>query len=821
MSSLSEHITEYSQRAADLQLKIDCNMHGALHAEIAIVGEAPSHREVQTKLPISGGIGDLIWSPLRKLGMNRNNVYTTHAVKRNVAIVGHARSINAGELQKWQQLLTWELAQLPNLKYILILGDYSLQALLGVKGVTNWRGSVLPITTQVMDVNKKGRLAVSNREYTGVVTYNPLMVLRKPSLEPVLHMDLAKLQKVSQGTWIPHEVEPIINPSPKEAIDWCDKMIDEKIPVAFDIEVISNESACIGLANSTTTGMCINWRNLESNRWSSKDEQDVRRSLGRTLTGDNCRLVAQNGSFDSYYLWYKDKLRVSKVWFDTMLAHHLLYPGLPHGLGFLTTQYTRHPYYKDEGKNWREGGNIDQFWNYNVKDCCLTLAASQRMEEELKAQGLDEFFYSHIMRLQTHLVRMTVGGVLMDTSLKDHVASSVRAEVEVLKRKFQKQCQKLLNDDEVEINPNSPIQLSRMLFTDLHLPSKGKSVDKNSRSFIRNHPRTSRDAKVMLETLDKYATENKFLTTYAEMKLDEDDRIRCEYKQTGVQSAPGRLSSSSVLWGSGTNLQNQPHRAYEMFIADRGYRFAYFDLAQAEARVVAWLAGIGSWIEQFERARVDGSFDAHRALAADMFKMEYAQTPSSDENPDGTPSLRYIAKRCRHGLNYRMQAAKLAEVTGQSLSQATENYNIYHRTTPELKQWWQNTIDEVKATRELWSPLGRRLKFLGRMDENALDSVIAFKPQSTIGDLVASFIYKIEDHRRWPINARVCLNIHDALIALVPKNKAKMCLTIMKEVAEQPIMVNNMPLIIPADMKLSEPDDQGIHRWSTLKDVTL
>ena len=820
MTTLTELRNEFKTRATDLQLNVKCDAAGPIGAEVAIIAEAPGMREIQTKLPLSGGTGQMIWGVLRRYGLNRNNTYVTNTVKRDVAVVGHKRAIAAGELQKWRQLLQWELLQLPNLKYVLILGDYTLQALTGNTGATNWRGSVLPVTLSTAEL-VDGFVRVVEKKVTAVVTYNPLMVLRKLSLEPVLHMDLAKLHRVMQGTFIPHEVEAIINPSPAEAIAWCDKMIDEKLPIAFDIEVISYESACIGFANSTKRGMCINWRNLQENRWSAQDERGVRKAVSAVLQHDDSRLVAQNGSFDSYYLWYKDKIFVPQIWFDTMLAHHALYPSLPHNLGFLTTQYSNHPYYKDEGKNWREGGKIDQFWGYNVKDCCLTLAACNGMQSEIREQGLEKFFFEHIMRLQPHLVRMTVGGVLMDTDLKDELASTIRLEVDELKRDFQRRAAELVGDPELEVNPNSPLQLSKLLFTDLHLPSKGKSCDKISRAFMKSHPRTPVVARDMLNVLDEYATENKFLTTYAEMNIDEDSRIRCEYKQTGVQSAPGRLSSSSVLWGSGANLQNQPRRAYPMFIADKGYKFAYFDLAQAEARVVAWLAGITTWIEQFERARMDGSYDAHRALASEMFNIPYDDVPTKDKNEDDSPTIRYIAKRCRHGLNYRMQAAKLAEVTGLTINEATNNFNIYHTTTPELRRWWDSVIAEVKGSGELWSPLGRRLKFLGRMDESALDSVIAFKPQSTIGDLVARCIYLIEDHPQWPTNARVCLNIHDALIALVPANRAKHCLAIMKEVAEQPIMVNNMQLIIPADLKLSVPDEQGMHRWSTLEDITL
>jgi hypothetical protein len=70
------------------------------------------------------------------------------------------------------------------------------------------------------------------------------------------------------------------------------------------------------------------------------------------------------------------------------------------------------------------------------------------------------------------------------------------------------------------------------------------------------------------------------------------------------------------------NLQNQPHEAYPMFVCEPGYCLFYFDLEQAEARVVGWLANIEKWIEDFEKARIQGGdYDCHRSLAADMWKL--------------------------------------------------------------------------------------------------------------------------------------------------------------------------------------------------------
>jgi hypothetical protein len=39
----------------------------------------------------------------------------------------------------------------------------------------------------------------------------------------------------------------------------------------------------------------------------------------------------------------------------------------------------------------------------------------------------------------------------------------------------------------------------------------------------------------------------------------------------------------------------------------------------------------------------------------------------------------------------------------------------------------------------------------------------------------------------------------------------------MKEYAEKPILIKGEQLIIPADCKISTPDERGVHRWSTLE----
>jgi hypothetical protein len=66
---------------------------------------------------------------------------------------------------------------------------------------------------------------------------------------------------------------------------------------------------------------------------------------------------------------------------DTMLRHQILWPELPHKLQFLTKQYTRQPYYKDEGKGWNPKA-LQRYMIYNGLDCCVTYEVYLGQEEE-------------------------------------------------------------------------------------------------------------------------------------------------------------------------------------------------------------------------------------------------------------------------------------------------------------------------------------------------------------------------------------------------------------------------------------------------------
>lgn len=805
---MSNLFKRFAHHTASYHLDIECAMDGPEDATIAFVGEYPGEQEVAFNKPFIGGAGKQLWNAVRKHNLHRANVYTTNAVKRRV---NRHTPLNVNEFSLWQEALQWELDQLPNLEYIVCLGSTALQMLTGHKNITQHRGSVYDY--------KHCKLLVAN---------NPAMILRMPQTEIIFLMDMMKLKRLITGDFRTPHITRVINPTFEEAMQYMDDIQRLHKRFAMDIEVIANETACLGLANSATHAMCINFRDKRDNVFTLEEEYKLLRKFLEVADDPTTTVIAQNGNFDSYWMGFKDHATF-RVDFDTLLAHHTLYPRLPHNLGFLTAQYTDHPYHKDEKDKFREGGDIDEFWRYNCTDCAVTFAVAEEEEKELRTQGLYDFFMNHVMRLQPHLSYCTTVGEPVDLDRKDKLNAQLRAELEEYNQALQEAIRAATNDENYSVNPNSPKQVTALLFDKLNCKAPRRSADYDTREAILKDPRTGIETKNVITILNRYAEQHKFYSTYVNTNIDEDGRFRAEYKQYGVQSAPGRLSSSQTLWGSGGNAQNMPRRALEMFVADPGCVVIYFDLAQAEARYVGWDADIPHWIEDFERARIDGAYDAHRSLAATMFGVPYDEVPKKDEDENGNFTMRYIAKRCRHGLNYRMHIARLAQTTGLTYPQAASNYHLYHRTNPQLQHWWRVIEQQVRRNKMLFNSYGRRLFIAERLDsDDALQSIVAFRPQSTIGDKTQRVWYQSHEDDEWDSQrARIFRNVHDSLWGFATPCFAEKALAVMKKHAEEPVVVTSIvtnearQLIIPADLKMSVPDEEGVHRLSTLKDFYL
>lgn len=168
-------------------------------------------------------------------------------------------------------------------------------------------------------------------------------------------------------------------------LQWLERFKNAKL-LSVDIESIytTYKSAyyphpgypiTIGMADSSREG--ISFRLFRDDQ---KETIILWRALANVLS--SASLLGQN-FFDF------DAMRLCSLGFeidyekiqDTLIRHHILWPELPHKLQFQTRQYTRQPYYKDEGHGWNFK-DMQKLKRYNCLDVCVTFEIFEKQEGE-------------------------------------------------------------------------------------------------------------------------------------------------------------------------------------------------------------------------------------------------------------------------------------------------------------------------------------------------------------------------------------------------------------------------------------------------------
>jgi len=140
-----------------------------------------------------------------------------------------------------------------------------------------------------------------------------------------------------------------VTPSFDEALSYIDSLSD-CLRVSFDIEVFAGRTTCIAFAKSPIDAMCV-----PIAHYRPTEEGILWRAIAKILGNPNIEKIGQNLAFDTMYLLQNYKIHTKGHICDTMVAHKLLYQDYPKGLDFLVSMHCGgEPYYKDEGKIWKQ-----------------------------------------------------------------------------------------------------------------------------------------------------------------------------------------------------------------------------------------------------------------------------------------------------------------------------------------------------------------------------------------------------------------------------------------------------------------------------------
>ena len=566
-----------------------------------------------------------------------------------------------------------------------------------------------------------------------------------------MQRDVAKAVGYLKTPPNPQAGEHCIYPKADEIIDILTNTKDQDM--FFDIETNPNlEMTCFGFSFGGK-GYCVPM--LRINYYHYDETPQILRALAIALR-DNT-VVIHNALFDLFVIAYRYGIPAPKKVYDTMLAHHRLFPEVEKSLGHCISLYTDQPYHKNEGcYNPQNSEQFDQLYHYNVKDV-LTMAlikpSIEALAGKMKAGGSIEQANSMVVPYLTAMCQ----GLRINTEEK----KAILMRNERYKAQLRRMLSLLVGRD---LNPNSPKQVSEYLYNDMKLkkPSKDLTNEKTLLQHRLKHNLPSISVILKYRSIAKESGQLKYTPYEGLYTKPVADRITTAYNLAGTSTF--RLASRKLLGRWGTNIQNIPKKLRKLFIADKGKVLVQADQAGAEAMIVGYLCVPGNFRTLFLEGIKSHVFVALR-LFPDVWAEQlgrsvddFCEAPINElKNIKGWDDLNavikdsdnwsadkryyFMAKMVCHASNYGMKAPTFRTNMLQKSQGAIALENkeakrflaTYHKLFPEINQWHNETIEKLKSTKILKNLFGYPRYFTGFIDETMYKEAYAFVPQSTVG----------------------------------------------------------------------------------------
>lgn len=818
--------------------KIEVPASGPEGSPILLVGEAPGAKEEYALLPFAGESGDILINCLGRSGISREEIRLDNLCHyRPLPNNKFEHLLNSVELDADVSSLYNYIAKY---KPVVIgaLGAYPLQYLTGKQGISRYRGSILPY--------------VNDPTIKVIPTYHPSFVLRNRSEYPIFDLDIRRIIEDSKFREFRYpEREYILNPTGLELEEWTQKLCAAE-KLAVDIETVrdSKHILCVGFAPSSKLGVCI-----------AATTTQALLAIQRILACP-AKKILQFGTFDILQL-EDNGFTINNYWWDTLTAQHSLNPELPRGLDFLTSIYTRQPYYKKEGrgslpgdvKSWSSREVKEDVYEYNAKDCCCTFEIYEEQEKELAEDHYCRSTFDFEMSEFDMVKSISKTGMLRDND-----------RVKLLLTSLQKQLNRKQGELNAlagrEVNVRSPA-LKELLYDQLRLP-----VKKNKEG----RPTTDEDAIVSLitycgdhiaklrsvdakldwkikETICKLILEIRGLrqlkSNYLDKEIHEDNRIRSTYKHAGPET--GRWAAEKYVDGIGLNSQTFPRggvsviqadntiqtiKIRSMIVAPKDHLLVQFDYSQAETWIVAHLANEPN----MKKALMFGDIHTETAGSAIFF----ADTGCFHEwnkktkkcnlcGAEVTTSMRYTGKRVNHASAYRMKPPRMAQVINKDSDQPpyvtvtlaeTKRYSEGWHSYYDIKGWWREIEDQLNRNRTLITSYGRKRVFFAPWGDELFKEATAYEPQSTVADHANGRIHPElgipggfnEVHRQIVTKGygKIINQSHDSIILELHKRDVDGLIPQIHNLLQRPLVVKGEQFVIPVDCEVGE-------RWGELE----
>jgi DNA polymerase-1 len=509
-----------------------------------------------------------------------------------------------------------------------------------------------------------------------------------------------------------------------------------------------------------------------------KYSPNMRRVLQNLFTEASV-IVGWNIVFDVKALETEDITSEEPLWFDAMVAYHLVdendEKGLKHcALKLLGTEMTS---YEDAIRLPEKG-----FAKYAMDDAIATWHLAQLLKDSISEERVNNLFYEIEMPFLKTLASMEINGVLIDKDKLSKTTLEVEEAVTNLEVELHQligepyQLQTNLVDGKMRVisklNLNSGVQLGEILFNKLKLKSVGKTESGKDKTGVEamnslkgQHP--------FVDTLIKYKIAQKLLNAFLipmPSFIDEYGRIHPNFKDVGTVT--GRLSCRDP------NLQQLPKSKEDFpvdvrgfFIPSKGCKMISIDYSQQEIRIMTHLSKDDTLIKIINE---DG--DLHLINANNVFNLGipqeelFAGHPNFESHKKKFKAMRDKGKIFSFGIAYGMGAHKLSRDFKVSMDEAEKLLDNFFKGFPKLKKAIDKTHYEAESELKVTTMFGRKRRFSrnewGKLDNKALRQSFNFLIQSTGADLIRLASNKLYQYSKdYPERkVKLLMTIHDEIV---------------------------------------------------------
>lgn len=382
------------------------------------------------------------------------------------------------------------------------------------------------------------------------------------------------------------------------------------------------------------------------------------------------------------------------------------------------------------------------------------------------------------------LAKLEQAGVMLDLPYFKLLEQELRSEISRLEKE-------IYDLSGHPFNIGSPLQLQKVLFDELKLPTKSKT--KSGYSTDAAVLESLLDAHPIVAKIQEYRQVTKLNSTYVEalprQVSTRDGKLHGEFNQT--VTATGRLSSTNP------NLQNIPirselgRRIRRGFIASSdGNLILSADYSQIELRLLAHMSGDENLIEAFKKNQ-----DIHTKTAMLIFDV-----PEDAINDDH----RAVGKTLNFALIYQQGAFSTAQALGISTKEAQAFIEKYFTSFPKVKSFMNRILSDARNNGYVQTLWGRRRYFLHLNDRNdgirkASERAAFNAPlQGSAADLMKLAMIRLASElTSRQMKSKLILQVHDELVLDVPEAEVELAGQILVE-----SMSLDQPLTVPLKIDL-------------------